>query len=75
MPAAAQATFLELPPAPIMQNLPLSCSSGRGVFCTHCGSPIKLDCRPSDMFGHVTTAWCQCCLHEAPYRADDLIDL
>ncbi len=75
MQTATSAAVLELPPAPISRDLPLSCYAGRGVFCTHCGSPIKLDRRPIDMAGHITMAWCQLCLHEAPYCAEDLTDL
>jgi hypothetical protein len=38
-------------------------------------SAIKLSCNATHTSGHLTMAWCQLCLHEAPYRAQDLIDL
>ena len=73
MQTAMHTGLRELPPAP--HRLLLVGFRAQGVSCTHCGATIQLTCSPKKMSGHVITAWCQTCLHEAPYHFDDLVDL
>jgi hypothetical protein len=49
--------------------LPMTCPSARCVMCAHCGAPIFLEVT---LPGAI---WCRTCLHEAPYRMEDVTEL
>jgi hypothetical protein len=75
MQATTQIAKLALPPSPVWRELPMSFAGQRGVFCVHCGAPITLEVPQERLTGHVSLVWCQMCLREAPYRAEDVIGL
>jgi hypothetical protein len=75
MQAAKRISRLALPPGPIEQDLPMSCSIGRGVICVHCGVPVPLTSRRGGATGQVSLVWCPMGLREAAYRIEDITDL
>jgi hypothetical protein len=73
MQTTTEVTRLGLPPSADFREL--SFASERGLSCVHCGTLMKLESPLKDLIRHVSPIWCPMCLREAPYCADDLVDL
>jgi hypothetical protein len=73
--ATTQMTSLPLPPISDPCEPPMSLTTDCGVFCIHCGSPLRVGTPLERLAGHVSLIWCRMCLREAPYRAEDLVAL